>query len=108
MMQSNLFILIPEAIRTALMRTLFFFFFCTSSNPRGLNSIYIYLHGSIIRQVYKVLAYIEVIYIYTHIKKNQGLGKSPVLYNSILYISAQSAVRCVAICVRLNAIMQKA
>lgn len=60
MMQSNLFILIPEAIRAALMRTLFFS--VHPLTPRGLSSIYIYLHGSIIHQVYKVLAYIEVMY----------------------------------------------
>lgn len=70
-----------------------FFSFCTSSNPRGLNSIYISLHGGIIRQVYKVLAYIEVIYIYIHKKKKIRDWENPQSYTT-QSCTSRPKVRC--------------
>lgn len=96
-MQSNIFILILAGHHII-----------TDENPvvfvhpptPGVGSIYIYLHGRFIHRVSQVLAYITAIY--GSVQK-QGLRKSPVLCDSILYISVQNMMRVVpAICVSLS------
>lgn len=78
-MQSNLFILIPEAIRAPLMRTLFFLY---TPPPQRLNSIYIYLHGRIIQHVLFFLRSVSLHHGYVRVctgkkKKYTGIEKIP-------------------------------
>lgn len=78
-MQSNLFILIPEAIRAPLMRTLFFLYI-PCSNPRGsTQSISICMVACFVLFFCEALAYITAMYASAQKKKKKytGIEKIP-------------------------------
>lgn len=96
MMQSNIFILILAGHHITTDENLVVF---VHPLTPGVSSIYIYLHGRFIHRVSQVLAYITDIY--GSVQK-QGLRKSPVLCDSILYISVQNMLCVPAICISLS------